>query len=428
MADAADFIGRGITFPLRVDQSGSIALGAGRRRHRRQHPHGAHHRARRAGDAAAVRLPHLGPAVRADQRQHARPDGARPSATRSSQWEPRVDSRTSTSSPIPATPAGCMIHLDYRVRATNDRRNLVFPFYVIPRGGPKPMSLPVPNLDDRTFQDLVDEAKRLIPHVLPGVDQPQPDRPRRGADRAVRLDDRDVAVPAQPGAGHVLHAHAEHARASSRSRRRRRGPTSRSGSSTSSTSRSSSRPAPQVSTAGERRRAARVHDARRPVDHPAAADGRARVARARRLRRRVGRPAPRQPGASSASRAPRRRPATASTSASSDSLAGNAIRIDDRRQRRGHRRHPDQAAAALGGVAGRGLDPRPRVYRDTTGGLNRDGQITLLVPPAHEPLTLGGQRAYWLRARRARARAGPADVPRVAADPPDPRRLASAAR
>jgi predicted phage baseplate assembly protein len=39
------------------------------------------------------------------------------------------------------------------------------------------------------------------------------------------------------------------------------------------------------------------------------------------------------------------------------------------------------------------------VYRDTTGGLNRDGQITLLVPPAHEPLTLGGQRAFWMRAR-----------------------------
>ena len=30
------------------------------------------------------------------------------------------------------------------------------------------------------------------------------------------------------------------------------------------------------------------------------------------------------------------------------------------------------------------------VYRDTTGGLNRDGQITLLIPPVHEPLTLGG--------------------------------------
>ena len=34
--------------------------------------------------------------------------------------------------PDPATPAGCMIRIDYRVRATNDRRNLVYPFYVIP--------------------------------------------------------------------------------------------------------------------------------------------------------------------------------------------------------------------------------------------------------------------------------------------------------
>src|SRR6185503_11104682 len=29
------------------------------------------------------------------------------------------------------------------------------------------MSLPVPNLDDRKFQDLVDEAKRLIPSFCP---------------------------------------------------------------------------------------------------------------------------------------------------------------------------------------------------------------------------------------------------------------------
>ena len=29
------------------------------------------------------------------------------------------------------------------------------------------MSLPVPNLDDRKFQDIVDDAKRLIPHLLP---------------------------------------------------------------------------------------------------------------------------------------------------------------------------------------------------------------------------------------------------------------------
>jgi predicted phage baseplate assembly protein len=39
------------------------------------------------------------------------------------------------------------------------------------------------------------------------------------------------------------------------------------------------------------------------------------------------------------------------------------------------------------------------VYRDTTGGLNRDGEIVLLVPSAHEPLTLAGERAFWLRAK-----------------------------
>lgn len=29
------------------------------------------------------------------------------------------------------------------------------------------MSFPIPNLDDRRFQDLVDEAKRMIPNFLP---------------------------------------------------------------------------------------------------------------------------------------------------------------------------------------------------------------------------------------------------------------------
>ena len=62
------------------------------------------------------------------------------------------------------------------------------------------MALPSPDLDDRTFQDIVDEAKRLIPEYCPDVDEPQPVRPRRRAHRAVRVDDRDGAVPAQPGA------------------------------------------------------------------------------------------------------------------------------------------------------------------------------------------------------------------------------------
>jgi len=39
------------------------------------------------------------------------------------------------------------------------------------------------------------------------------------------------------------------------------------------------------------------------------------------------------------------------------------------------------------------------VDSDTTGGLNRDGDVTLHVPPGHEPSVLEGERAGWLRAR-----------------------------
>ncbi len=133
MSDAADFIGRGITFPLRVDQSGSIALGGGSRRHRRQHPHGAHHRSRRAGHASPVRLPHLEPPVRADQRQHPGADGGGSAATRSRNGSHESTLEDVDLQPDPDNPSRVVINLTYRVRSTNDRRNLVYPFYVIPK-------------------------------------------------------------------------------------------------------------------------------------------------------------------------------------------------------------------------------------------------------------------------------------------------------
>jgi predicted phage baseplate assembly protein len=80
------------------------------------------------------------------------------------------------------------------------------------------------------------------------------------------------------------------------------------------------------------------------------------------------------------------------------SLAGNVLRLD--------------IGATIEGI---GVDPRRpplvwevwageawvacKVHEDTTGGLNRDGTIVLLVPLAHEPLTLGNARRFWLRAR-----------------------------
>jgi predicted phage baseplate assembly protein len=43
---------------------------------------------------------------------------------------------------------------------------------------------------------------------------------------------------------------------------------------------------------------------------------------------------------------------------------------------------------------------------DTTGGLNRNGTISLVMPRRHEPVTLGGTRAWWIRARLLEAAPG----------------------
>jgi phage baseplate assembly protein W len=48
------------------------------------------------------------------------------------QWEPRVDVEEVQPVPDENDSALVRVHISYRVRATNDRRNLVYPFYVIP--------------------------------------------------------------------------------------------------------------------------------------------------------------------------------------------------------------------------------------------------------------------------------------------------------
>jgi len=47
-----------------------------------------------------------------------------------------------------------------------------------------------------------------------------------------------------------------------------------------------------------------------------------------------------------------------------------------------------------------------KVLLDETGGLNRDGAVSLDVPDAHEAMVLAGQRLYWLRVRLVRAMDG----------------------
>jgi uncharacterized protein len=51
------------------------------------------------------------------------------------QWEPRVDVENVLISPDPADASTLYIDIQYRPKDTNDRRNLVFPFYTIPEDG-----------------------------------------------------------------------------------------------------------------------------------------------------------------------------------------------------------------------------------------------------------------------------------------------------
>ena len=52
-----------------------------------------------------------------------------------SQWEPRIELELVEALADPDADGKVRIEITYRVKATNDRRNLVYPFYVIPREG-----------------------------------------------------------------------------------------------------------------------------------------------------------------------------------------------------------------------------------------------------------------------------------------------------
>lgn len=81
-----------------------------------------------------------------------------------------------------------------------------------------------------------------------------------------------------------------------------------------------------------------------------------------------------------------------------DSLAGVVLRMGVQATAEGIGVDPRNPPIAWEAWAGEAWVPCT-VHEDTTGGLNRDGTIVLLVPLVHEPLTLGGTRAHWLRAR-----------------------------
>ncbi len=127
----ADILGAGVAFPLRVDRRGALSLV-------------------RAGDdideAITIILgtapgerpmrPEFGCAIHdfVFDTLDAATIGAMETAIREAldRWEPRVELVDVQVAPDPLDHSVLYIEIKYAVRGSNDPRNLVFPFYVIP--------------------------------------------------------------------------------------------------------------------------------------------------------------------------------------------------------------------------------------------------------------------------------------------------------
>ena len=86
-------------------------------------------------------------------------------------------------------------------------------------------------------------------------------------------------------------------------------------------------------------------------------------------------------------------------------LAGNVIRLHVETSVFGLGIDPDRPPLAWEVWGGEAWIPAA-VHRDDTGGLNRTGSVALLIPPWHDPLTLAHQRGFWLRGRYTEPAAG----------------------
>ena len=134
MGDVTDFVGKGVMFPMRVNQSGSLALTTGA-----EQLASSMRMILSTAPGERVMRPRFGCAVwdLLFEPINANTMGLMAVAVREAlgQWEPRVTVEDVLVHPDDADQGKVSIDIAYRVKSTNDRRNLVFPFYVIPREG-----------------------------------------------------------------------------------------------------------------------------------------------------------------------------------------------------------------------------------------------------------------------------------------------------
>ncbi len=126
-----DFVGRGFAFPLRISSGGGFALGTG--------PDEIDGSIRMIlGTALGERVmrPDFGCGIwdLLFAPVNANTLGLMAQSVRDAlgRWEPRIEVADVSPVPEPEDPARISIEITYVMKATNDRRNLVYPFYVIP--------------------------------------------------------------------------------------------------------------------------------------------------------------------------------------------------------------------------------------------------------------------------------------------------------
>jgi phage baseplate assembly protein W len=127
-----DFLGRGFRWPMSVDHAGSIALTGG--------PEDLDSSIRvvlATAPSERVMRPDFGCRIwdLLFEPVNANTLGLMAQAVREAvaQWEPRVEVENVDVRPDRDDSSLVHISVTYRVRTTNSRRNLVYPFYVIPR-------------------------------------------------------------------------------------------------------------------------------------------------------------------------------------------------------------------------------------------------------------------------------------------------------
>lgn len=130
--DRLDFVGRGWAFPVGLDQRGRVGLTSGVEAIERsiklilQTVRGARVMRPQFGSDIHLLVFAENNATTAGQADfYVRRALAR--------WEPRIEVENVSVSWADAAQGAMTINISYRVKATNDRRNLVFPFYSIPQ-------------------------------------------------------------------------------------------------------------------------------------------------------------------------------------------------------------------------------------------------------------------------------------------------------